>query len=402
MTPPQNPPLSGLRVVDASTILAGPFCCRLLGDFGADVIKIEHPSAGDGMRSHGRMKGDVPLWWKEISRNKRTVGLDLSVADGAEVFRRLAASSDVVVENFRPGTLERWGIGPQVLHQVNPELVILRLTGWGQDGPYASRPGFGTLAEAMSGFAHLTGEAGGPPALPSFGLADTICGIAASSAVLMALRHREVGGGHGQVIDINILQPMMEAVGPAPTVYDQTGEIEVRHGNRSTNNAPRNTYRTRDGSWVAVSASAQQIASRVMRLVGHPEVIEEPWFGSGHGRAAHVDVIDRYVGDWIAARSRREVLDAFAGAGAAAAAIYDARDVVEDVHIRQTEMITEVVDEDLGPMLMHNVMWRMSASPGRIRFTGRPVGADTDSVLSGDLGIDPAEVDRLRRHGVVA
>ncbi|MGH8995854.1 MAG: CaiB/BaiF CoA transferase family protein, partial [Acidimicrobiales bacterium] len=283
MTPSQDPPLVGLRIVDASTILAGPLCCQLLGDFGADVIKIEHPSAGDGLRGHGHLKNGVPLWWKEISRNKRTVGLDLSAPAGAEVFRRLAASADVVVENFRPGTLEKWGIGPDVLHQSNPGLVVLRLTGWGQKGPYADRPGFGTLAEAMSGFAHMTGEADGPPTLPSFGLADSICGIAASSAILMALHHRDIGGGRGQVIDIDILEPMMTAVGPAPTVYDQTGEIETRHGNRSTNSAPRNTYRTRDGDWVAVSASAQQIATRVMRLVGHPELIDEPWFSSGYG-----------------------------------------------------------------------------------------------------------------------
>jgi len=398
----QNPPLVGLRVIDVSTILAGPLCCQLLGDFGADVIKIEHPIAGDGMRGHGHEKDGVPLWWKEISRNKRTMGLDLSTPDGAQVFMRLAAIADVVVENFRPGTLEKWGVGADVLHDVNPGLILLRLTGFGQVGPYSKRPGFGTLAEAMSGFAHMTGTSDGPPTLPSFGLADSICGIAASSAVLMALRHREVGGGNGQVIDINILEPIMAAMGPAPTVYDQTGVIEGRHGNRSTNNAPRNTYRTKDGSWVAVSASAQQIANRVMRLIGHPELIDEPWFGTGHGRFEHVELIDRYVGEWIGARNRDEVLQAFVEADAAAAPIYDARDIVEDVHIRETQMITEVDDEDLGPMLMHNVMWRMSESPGLIRFTGRRLGADTNSVLIDDLGLPAPEVERLREAGVVA
>jgi crotonobetainyl-CoA:carnitine CoA-transferase CaiB-like acyl-CoA transferase len=253
----------------------------------------------------------------------------------------------------------------------------------------------------MSGFAHMTGTAEGPPTLPSFGLADSICGIAASSAVLMALRHREVGGGNGQVIDMNILEPIMTAVGPAPTVYQQTGVIEGRHGNRSTNNAPRNTYRTKDGSWVAVSASAQQIANRVMRLVGHPEVVDEPWFQTGHGRFEHVEMIDRYVGEWIGAREREEVLRAFAEAEAAVAPIYDARDIVEDLHIRETQMITEVQDEDLGPMLMHNVMWRMSETPGQIRFTGRSLGADTDSVLIDDLGLPASEIERLRESGVV-
>jgi crotonobetainyl-CoA:carnitine CoA-transferase CaiB-like acyl-CoA transferase len=394
-------PLEGLRVIDASTILAGPLCCQILGDFGADVIKIEHPESGDAMRGHGWQKDGVPLWWKEVSRNKRTVGLDLGVPEGAEVFRRLVATADVVVENFRPGTLEKWGLGPDQLRELNPALVLVRVTGFGQDGPYARRPGFGTLAEAMSGFAYLTGEAGGPPTLPAFGLADSICGIAASAAALMALRHRDVRGGDGQVIDISILEPIMAAVGPAPTVFQQFGIVEERHGNRSANNAPRNTYQTSDGSWVAVSASAQRIAERVLRLVGHPEVIDEPWFASGRGRAEHADLLDRMVGDWIAARPRAEVLAAFEHAGAAIAPVYSPRDVAEDPHVRQTGMMTEVADPDLGALLMHGVMWRMSATPGEIRFTGRPPGADTDAVLIDELGYDPEQVARLRAHGVL-
>jgi crotonobetainyl-CoA:carnitine CoA-transferase CaiB-like acyl-CoA transferase len=394
-------PLEGIRVLDVSTILAGPLCCQLLGDFGADVVKIEHPRHGDNMRGHGQQKDGVPLWWKEVSRNKRTVGLDLGKPDGAEVFRQLAAQVDVIVENFRPGTFERWGIGPDVLHAINPGLVLVRLTGFGQTGPYSARAGFGTLAEAMSGFAALTGDADGPPTLPSFGLADSICGIAASSAVLMALRHREVQGGAGQVIDLSILEPIMTAVGPAATVYQQLGTVEQRHGNRSTNNAPRNTYRTKDGSWVAVSTSAQSIAERVMQLVGHPEVIDEPWFATGRGRVLHVDELDDYVGGWIAQRDRTEVLDAFADAGAAIAPVYDARDLVDDPHVRETRMLIEVPDDDLGPLLMHNVMWRMSATPGGIRFTGRDLGADTDEVLGG-VGVDADRIKELRESGVVA
>src|SRR5262249_46014829 len=289
-------------------------------------------------------------------RNKRTVGLDLKAAQGAEVFRRLAATADVVVENFRPGTLERWGVGPVRLRAAHPGLILVRLTGFGQTGPYAQRPGFGTLAEAMSGFAAVTGWPDRPPALPSFGLADSICGVAASAATLMALHHRD-RTGEGQVIDINILEPLMAAVGPGPTVYQQLGVVESRHGNRSTNNAPRNTYRTKDGSWVAVSTSAQQIAERVLRLVGHPEVIDEPWCASGRGRAAHVDLLGRYVAEWVAQRDRTEVLDAFAAAGAAVAPVYEARDLVADPHVRETRMLTEVDDEDLGKVLMHNVMW---------------------------------------------
>ena len=395
-------PLHGIRVLDVSTILAGPLCCQLLGDFGADVIKIEHPVAGDSMRGHGEAKDGVPLWWKEISRNKRTVGLNLSDPDGAALFLRLVASADVVVENFRPGTLERWGIGPERLHEVNPGLVIVRITGFGQTGPYAARPGFGTLAEAMSGFAHLTGEADGPPTLPAFGLADSICGIAASSATVMALYARAAHGASGQVVDLSLLEPIMAAVGPGPTAYDQLGVVPQRHGNRSTNNAPRNTYRTRDGRWVAVSTSAQAIAERVLRLVGRPEVIDEPWFRSGRGRAAHADLLDGYVGAWIGDRTRDEVVREFTAAGAAVAPVYDARDLIEDEHVRATEMITTVLDDDLGPVRMHNVMWRMSETPGRIRFTGRPLGADTDELLVTELGCPPELLAELRERKVVA
>ena len=394
-------PLAGLRVIDVSTILAGPLCCQILGDFGADVIKIEHPIRGDSMRGHGYHKDGVPLWWKEISRNKRTVGLDLGKPAGADVFLRLATTADVVVENFRPGTLERWGLGPNVLHARNPRLVIVRLTGFGQVGPYAARPGFGTLAEAMSGFAYLTGSPDGPPTLPAFGLADSMCGMTAAAATLTALWHRDVRGGSGQVVDLSILEPILTAVGPGPTAYDQLGIVEERHGNRSTNNAPRNTYRTSDGSWVAVSTSAQSVAERVMRLVGHPEVIDEPWFTSGRTRVQHADLLDEYVGSWIAARTRREVIDAFEEAEAAVAPIYSARDVVEDPHIRESQMLTTVDDPDLGPILMHNVMWRMSATPGKIRFTGRELGTDTDAVLVDELGMDKGEIARLRDEGVI-
>ncbi|MFE7976589.1 CaiB/BaiF CoA transferase family protein [Streptomyces shenzhenensis] len=395
-------PLRGIRVIDASTILAGPLCAQLLGDFGADVIKIEHPVAGDGMRGHGESKDGVPLWWKEISRNKRTVGLSLSDPDGAALFRRLVEHADVLVENFRPGTLERWGLGPEVLHGINPGLVVVRITGFGQSGPYASRAGFGTLAEAMSGFAHLTGEPDGPPTLPAFGLADTICGIAASSAATMALFDRERDPQHrGQVVDMSLIEPIMAAVGPAPTVYDQMGIVGQRHGNRSTNNAPRNTYRTSDGHWVAVSTSAQRIAERVMHLVGHPEAVEEEWFATGVGRAAHADLLDGFVGGWIAERTREKVVAEFTAAGAAVAPVYDARDLAGDPHIRATGMLTTVQDEDFGPLLMHNVMWRMSRTPGEIRFTGRARGADTDEVLA-ELGVPPGDVAALRERKVVS
>ncbi len=393
-------PLDGIRVIDASTILAGPLACQILGDFGAEVIKIEHPQVGDGMRGHGPSKDGVPIWWKEISRNKRPVGLSLSHPEGAEIFRRLAATADVVVENFRPGTLERWGIGPDVLRRENPGMVLVRVTGFGQRGPYSARPAFGTLIEAMSGFAHLTGEAARPPTLPAFGLADSCCGIAAAAATVMALFARERNGGQGQDIDIDLLSPLLTAVGPGPSVYQLTGVVETRHGNRSTNNAPRNPYQTSDGFWVAVSTSAQKIAERVMELVGHPEVVAEPWFATGHGRAQHADLLDDHVGSWIAERTREQVLQEFDAVGAAVAPVYSAKDIVEDPHSRETEMLVEVEDPDFGTVLQHNVMWRMSATPGSVRFPGRGPGADTDAVLA-DVGVSPTDCAELRRRGII-
>ncbi|MFF2652699.1 CaiB/BaiF CoA transferase family protein [Streptomyces sp. NPDC058045] len=395
-------PLAGLRVVDASTILAGPLAAQILGDFGADVIKVEHPSRGDGMRGHGLAKDGQPLWWKMISRNKRTLGLNLGDEDGARIFRRLAATADVVIENFRPGTLERWGLGYPELSADNPGLILLRVTGFGQSGPYAARPAFGTLVEAMSGFAHLTGEPSGPPTLPAFGLADSIAGVAGAAAVSMALYHRAANGGRGQVVDLDLLSPIMTAVGPGVIYADQLGIDQGRTGNRSQNNAPRNTYRSRDGHWLAVSTSADRVAERVLRLVGRPDVIDQPWFRSGRERARHAEELDAYVGGWIAERTRDEVMEAFAAAGAAVAPVYRPSELLDDPQVRALDLVTTVDDEDLGPMRMQNVMWRMSRTPGRIRSTGRPRGRDTDAILRDELGYDDALLGDLRDRGILA
>ncbi|GAA1597968.1 CoA transferase [Kribbella sancticallisti] len=391
-------PLEGLRVLDASTILAGPLAAQILGDYGAEVIKVEHPARGDGMRGHGLDKDGESLWWKMISRNKRTIGLYLGDPDGARVFRDLAATADIVVENFRPGTLERWGLGYEVLSAANPGLILLRVTGFGQTGPYAARPAFGTLVEAMSGFAHLTGEPDGPPTLPAFGLADSIAGVAGAAAVSMALLHR-ASTGQGQVIDLDLLSPIMTAVGPGVIYADQLGIDQERTGNRSQNNAPRNTYRTADGHWLAISTSANTVAERVLKLVGHPEVVDEPWFGTGRERAQHADLLDACVGDWIAARTRSEVLAAFEDAGAAVAPVYKPSELIEDPQVKALDLVTTVEDETLGPIRMQNVMWRMSRTPGSIRSTGRPLGQDTDAVLS-EVGLDADAIEDLRRRGV--
>jgi formyl-CoA transferase len=393
-------PLTGIRVLDVATLFAGPTAATLLGDFGADVVKVEHPG-GDPLRTHGHVKDGHGLWWKVLGRNKWTVTIDLSTPDGQELLRGLARQADVLIENFRPGVLERWGLGYDALAAGNPGLVLLRTTGFGQFGPYAARRGFGTLAESMSGFAALTGEPDGPPTLPPFGLADGIAGITGAYAVMLALYQRDARGGRGQVIDLAIIEPIMTVVGAQPTVYDQLGLLLPRTGNRSTNNAPRNTYLTRDGRWVAISTSTTPIAARVMRLVGRPDVVEEPWFDSGIERAAHGDDLDGAVAAWIAERDFEEVMRGFEEAGAAIAPVYDARHVLEDPQYRALESIVTLDDEDLGPLRIQNVLFRMLDTPGAVRFAGRRVGQDTRRVLAERLGLSPERLDELAAKGVI-
>ncbi|SBT88667.1 Crotonobetainyl-CoA:carnitine CoA-transferase CaiB [Streptomyces sp. DI166] len=392
-------PLTGLRVLDLATLFAGPLAATALGDFGAEVIKVEHPDRPDPSRGHGPAKDGIGLWWKHLGRNKRAITLNLSTPGGRDTLLRLAATADVIIENFRPGTLEKWDLGWPELSAVNPRLVLTRVTGFGQFGPYAHRPGFGTLAEAMSGFAALTGEPDAPPTLPPFGLADSIAGLATAYAVLTALAARD-RTGEGQVVDLALIEPMLSVLGPQPTWYDQLGYVQQRTGNRSANNAPRNTYRTADGSWVAVSTSAQSVAERVMRLVGRPDLVDQPWFATGVERARHADELDAAVGGWIAERTRDEVLAAFEKAEAAVAPIQDVRDVMTDPQYQALDTITTVDDPELGPLRMQNVLFRLSATPGAIRWTGRPHGADTDEVLT-ELGLTPAEVAALRAEGAV-
>jgi crotonobetainyl-CoA:carnitine CoA-transferase CaiB-like acyl-CoA transferase len=391
--------LEGIRVIEAATLFAAPMAGMLLGDFGADVVKLEHPRRPDPARGHGPSKDGVGLWFKALARNKRLVTLDLSQPDGRDVFLRLAGGADVVIENFRPGTLERWGLGWDELAAVNPGLVLARVTGFGQTGPYARRPGFGTLAEAMSGFAALNGEADGPPLLPPLALADGVAALATTFAIMTALRARD-RTGRGQVVDMSLIEPLLTLLGPQITAWDQLAELQPRMGNGSSHNAPRNVYRTADDAWVAVSASADSVAERVLRLVGRPDLVERPWFRSGTGRAAHVEEIDSAVAAWIGERDRDEVLAAFETAEAAAAPIYDASDIAADPQLASLGSIATVDDDELGPLRMTNVITRLSATPGEIRWAGRPHGADTDAVL-GELGIDAGELERLRAEGVV-
>jgi crotonobetainyl-CoA:carnitine CoA-transferase CaiB-like acyl-CoA transferase len=392
-------PLAGLTVLDLATIYAGPFAAALLGDFGAEVIKVEHPR-GDPLRTHGPQKDGVGLWWKQLSRNKRCVTLDLSRPRGQELLLELVAGADVLVENFRPGVMERWGLHYERLAERSPGLVMLRVTGFGQFGPYASRPGFGTLAESMSGFAAMTGWPDAPPTLPPFGLADGIAGLAGAFSVLSVLHHRDARGGRGQVVDLSIIEPILMVLGAQATAYDALGLVPARTGNRSASNAPRNTYRTRDGRWVAISTSANTVAARVMRLVGHPEVVEEPWFGNQAERARRADLLDEMVGRWIAERDLEAVMREFEVAGAAVAPVYDIGQVVADPQFQALGTFLRLPDEDLGSVLVQNVVARLSETPGQVRWAGRRVGEDNELVF-GELGHGPAELERLRADGVL-
>ena len=369
-----------------------------MGDFGAEVIKLEHPK-GDPVRNHGYKKGDVPLWWKMLSRNKRACTLNLSTERGQEIMRQLVATADVLIENFRPGTLERWSLSPEQLHEINPRLIIARVTGFGQFGPYSKRPGFGTLAEAMSGFAAMTGEPDGPPTLPPFGLADGISALTTCNAIMMALQARHTTG-RGQVVDLAIIEPILTILGPQPIWYDQLGVVQERRGNRSVNNAPRNTYETRDGRWVAISTSAQTIAERVVTMVGRPDLVQEPWFASGAERAQHADLLDEVVGGWIAERDFDEVVEKFEEAQAAVAPIYDIRQIFEDAQYQALDTITSVPDDELGSVRMQNVLYRLSETPGRLKWAGRRMGQDNAEVYSA-LGLDTNDLDGLEQEGVL-
>ena len=392
-------PLNGVRVLDVSTLFAGPLAATFLGDFGADVIKVEHPLKPDASRGHGPAKDGVNLWWKTLGRNKRTVTLNLGQADGASVLLELVRTADVLIENFRPGTLERWGLGPDALLAANPALVIARVTAFGQFGPYSARPGFGSLAEAMSGFAALTGEPDGPPTLPPFGLADGIAALATSYAVMVALRSAEATG-RGQVVDMAIIEPILMLLGGQITAFDQLGTVQARTGNRSVNNAPRNVYRTADDEWVAISTSSQSIAERVMALVGRPELVDEPWFSSGHSRAQHADELDEAVASWVAARPTAVVLEEFERAQAAVAPVYDVRGILADPQYAALGTVQTVDDEELGAVKMQNVLFRLSETPGAIRFSGRPHGHDTDEVLD-EIGVTAEQRAALRERGIL-
>ena len=393
-------PLGGLVVLDLATIFAGPSACRHLADFGADVIKVERPGAGDGARHLGECDGEDSFYWRQVGRNKRPVELDLKSAAGREVLLRLVREADVLVENFRPGTMERLGLDPEtVLLAENPGLVVLRVTGYGQDGPYADRAGFGTMAEAMSTLAHTTGQPDGPPTLPPIALADEVTGMRGAFAVLAALRHRDLTG-EGQVIDISLLESLVDMVGPGPAIYARTGVSDGRIGSRLCFSAPRNIYECRDG-YIVLSGSANQVALRVFDAIGRSDLREDPRFTTGHARIRNVDELDDIITAWTRGHTVAEAIETFSAAGAAVGPVYDAEALVNDPHVRERDCFVEV-ESPAGnePILQLDVHPRMSRTPGAIRHAGLAAGSCTDEVLE-ELGYDAGEIQRLRELGAI-
>ena len=393
--------LEGVRILDLATMAAGPWAASYLADWGADVIKVEHPVQGDHLRRWGRLKGDVPLFWKSISRNKRVMTIDLSHPEGREVVLDLVRTCDAVVENFRPGVLERWRLGYEDLCGAKEDIILLRTTAFGQTGPYARRPGFGTLAEAMSGLAHLTGEPDGPPTLAAYPLADGVAGLSGAMALLAALYHRDALGGTGQVIDNAISEANLRLIEYIVLEHDQLGLVPGRQGNRLPGLAPRNAYPTSDGGHIAISGGTESTVARIFEAIGRAELIDDPRFATAAVRVANVDALDAIIGGWIVERTTDEVVEIFDRLDVAAAPVADIAQVFSNPHYRARETIMEVEDDELGPVRTLTPHPRLSATPGRVRWLGAPKGQDTDSILREILGYDPDRVAELRKSGAI-
>ena len=367
--PDDRTPLSDLRVVDLSSVIAGPNCARYLADFGADVIKVERPDTGDSLRNMAWKdpRDGVGLWWKLANRNKRTIALDLKNVDDRELFERLVSDAHVLVENFRPGTLERLGLGPDRLLELNPSLVITRITGFGQNGPYADRPGFASIAESMSGFAAVNGEKDGPPLLPAIALTDELTALVAAFATMVALH-----SGVGQEVDVNLLESIFHVMGPVASLFALAGELQPRLGSGLPYTVPRGVYQCADAKWVGVSASSDTVAMRVMEILG---VADDPRFASFTGRTAHRDELEERMSTWCAERTRDEVIRIFEEAEAAIGPVLDMADIAVDPHFVERQAIV-----DVGDTPMQNLIARLSRTPGVLRHPGRALDADGDEI----------------------
>jgi len=401
LTDGRGRPLEGLRVVEAATLAAGPMVASALGEFGAEIIKVEQPGAGDPLRTWGERKEGIALVWKSVSRNKRCVTLDLRVAEGQQLFHRLLAISDVLIVGNRPSALERWGIDYESVRARHPHVVMVHITGYGGGGPKSDLPGYGTLAEAMSGFAHLTGQPDAPPTLPPFMLADGVAAQCATWATMMALYHRDVHGAGGQLIDVNLIEPLARLLELATLAYDQLGKIPARAGNRLDASAPRNVYRTADDRWLAMSSASPNLAVRVYRAIGRPDLADDPNYVDGVPRQERGPEVDKLVAEWIAERTLEEAIAVFQAADVAAAPVYDAQQLLADEHLRARGAFVSIDDDDFGPVTVQAPVARMSETPGAIDHLGRGLGADNDAVYGDLLGLGADRMGELRESGVI-
>jgi crotonobetainyl-CoA:carnitine CoA-transferase CaiB-like acyl-CoA transferase len=388
-------PLHGVRVLDLSRLVAGNMVSLQLGDFGADVIKIEPPS-GDPLRDW--RDGGKSLHWKTYARNKRSIVLDLRQDAAKDALLRLVKTADVFIENYRPGTLEEMGLGPDVLHRTNPALIVVRVSGFGQTGPYAELPGFGTLVEAMSGFAARTGFPDREPVLPPLALADMIAGLYGAFATVTALRARDHGAGRGQVIDLSLLESIFSVLGPEAAIYAQTGSVKERVGSASNTSSPRNVYRCADGHYVALSGSTQAMAKRVFETIGRADMIKDPRFATNSDRVKHRPLVDEAVGGWFAKRTREEALRLMREASVTVGPVYTIADAMSDAHFRGRGVIVDVEDRELGQVPMHNILPRLSDTPGTWQRPAPGLGEHTDAILT-DAGFDRDAIARLRASG---
>jgi crotonobetainyl-CoA:carnitine CoA-transferase CaiB-like acyl-CoA transferase len=402
-------PLDGVRVLDLSRLVAGNMVSLQLADFGADVIKIE-PPAGDPLRDW--RDGGEPLYWKTYCRNKRSLVLNLRHASAKDALLRLVAGADVFIENYRPGTLEEMGLGPDVLLATNPDLIVVRVSGFGQTGPYAPLPGFGTLVEAMSGLAARTGFADREPVLPPLALADMIAGLYGAFAVVTALRARDHGASRGegsprsagagavrgQIIDLTLLESIFSVLGPEAAIHRVTGVVKERTGSGSNISAPRNVYRCADGKYVAISGSTENMARRIFQAIGRADMIADPRFSTNSARVANRPLVDAAVGGWFATKSRDAALALMRDANVTAGPVYDIADAAADPHFRERGVIVEVEDAALGSLPMHDIVPRLSRTPGVWRRPAPALGEHTDAVLA-EAGLDPDVIARMRREG---
>ncbi len=391
--------LSGVKVLDLSRLVAGNMATLQLADFGADVIKVEEPKVGDPLRQWS--KNNIDLWWREYGRNKRSLALNIKEPRGRELLLSLVRRSDILVENFVPGKLDELQLAHGCLLGENPRLVILSISAWGQDGPYRDRPGFGTLVEAASGFASMMGFADRPPSLPPIPIADMISGLYGAFASLAALRHRDATG-EGQVIDLSLLEAMHSVLGPVAAEYEETGLYPKRNGNRSASSAPRNTYKTADGQWIAVSASTPRMAEKLFRFIGLGDLLTDERFATNEARVRHGDETDAIVAEALGRFTMGELMARFGKAGVAGAPVYEIPDFVTDPHVKARRIIVEFDDPVSGAYPMHAPVPRMSATPGRIRTAAPQLGQHSAAILQDDLGLTPTEISALVDERIIA